>query len=112
MTSRRQRVAVAAAVLVALACAIVSTELGTGLLFLAPGLVLLLPLLLSRYVGERSLARLRGIARRPRPRRPTDARVPRQARRASGPVVRGSALVGDRLARRPPPRIGLASAPR
>lgn len=112
MATRRQRVAVAAAVLVALACAIASTELGTGLLFLAPGLVLLVPLLLARYVGERSLARLRGIARRPRPRRPVNARLPHQARRASGPVVRGSALVGDRLARRPPPRAGLVSAHR
>ncbi|MEA2267460.1 MAG: hypothetical protein QOD55_1027 [Solirubrobacteraceae bacterium] len=72
--------------------------LETGLLFLAPAFVLLLPLLAGRYPGERALAPLLGRARRcvanalrlPRPR-------PRIA-------PRGGLLVGCSLAGRAPPR--------
>jgi hypothetical protein len=71
--------------------------LDTGLLFLAPAFVLLLPLLAGRYVGEGVLAPLQRPARRavalalhlPRPR----------ARRAP----RGGLLVGCCLAGRAPP---------
>jgi hypothetical protein len=71
--------------------------LDTGLLFLAPAFVLLLPLLAGRYVGERALAPLRRRVRRavaaalelPRPR----ARL----------VPRGGLLVGCSLAGRAPP---------
>jgi hypothetical protein len=73
--------------------------LETGLLFLAPAFVLLLPLLAGRYVGERALAPLRRPVRRavtaalhlPRPR----ARL----------VPRGGLLVGCSLAGRAPPAL-------
>src|SRR3954462_7760703 len=73
--------------------------LDTGLLFLAPAFVLLLPLLAGRYVGERALAPLlrpvrRAVAaavHRPRPR----ARL----------VPRGGLLVGCSLAGRAPPVV-------
>lgn len=47
-----------------------SADLCSGVLHLVPALMLLAPLLLGRYLGERTLARLRG-SRRPtlRPRR-------------------------------------------
>jgi hypothetical protein len=71
--------------------------LDTGLLFLAPAFVLLLPLLAGRYPGERALAPRLAPARRavafalslPRPR----ARL----------VPRGGLLVGCSLAGRAPP---------
>jgi hypothetical protein len=73
--------------------------LDTGLLFLAPAFVLLLPLLAGRYVGERVLTPLaervrRAVAaalHRPRPR----ARL----------VPRGGLLVGCSLAGRAPPAV-------
>jgi hypothetical protein len=71
--------------------------LDTGLLFLAPAFVLVLPLLAGRYPGERALAPRLAPARRavafalslPRPR----ARL----------VPRGGLLVGCSLAGRAPP---------
>ena len=70
--------------------------LDTGLLFLAPAFVLLLPLLAGRYVGEGALAPLEPVRRAvaaalhlPRPR----------VRR----VPRGGLLVGCSLAGRAPP---------
>jgi hypothetical protein len=73
--------------------------LDTGLLFLAPAFVLLLPLLAGRYVGEGALAPFVEPVRRaaaaalhrPRPR----------ARR----VPRGGLLVGCSLAGRAPPVV-------
>jgi hypothetical protein len=73
--------------------------LDTGLLFLAPAFVLLLPLLAGRYVGERRLTPLHTRVRRavaaalhlPRPR----ARL----------VPRGGLLVGCSLAGRAPPAM-------
>ena len=71
--------------------------LDTGLLFLAPAFVLLLPLLAGRYVGERALAPLRRPARRAVLRA---LRLPRPATRL---VPRGGLLVGCSLAGRAPP---------
>jgi hypothetical protein len=73
--------------------------LDTGLLFLAPAFVLLLPLLAGRYVGERRLTPLHARVRRavaaaihlPRPR----VRL----------VPRGGLLVGCSLAGRAPPAL-------
>src|SRR6185295_7600191 len=62
--------------------------LDTGLLFLAPAFVLLLPLLAGRYVGERVLAPLRAAVRR------ATARALRLPRRAARLVPRGGLLVG------------------
>ena len=71
--------------------------LDTGLLFLAPAFVLLLPLLAGRYPGERALTSWRAPARRPvairfAPPRPRTRLVPR-----------GGLLVGCSLAGRAPP---------
>lgn len=75
----------------------------TPLLFLAPWLLVLAPLLAGRYLGERSLLRLARGARS-RPRRP---RVTRPARRRPAICVlpRGGCLIGSSLAVRPPPAL-------
>jgi hypothetical protein len=71
--------------------------LDTGLLFLTPAFVLLLPLLAGRYVGEGALAPLHRPARR----------VVAAALRLPRPRVllapRGGLLVGCSLAGRAPP---------
>ena len=74
----------------------------TVVALLAPAVLLALPLLAGRYVGEDVIERLR--TRRPAParRRATQAAPPLRplARR----MPRGGGLVGSHLARRPPPR--------
>ena len=78
------RVAVAVAVMAGLWLAGLHVGgLDTGLLFLAPAFLLLLPLLAGRYVGERALAPLRAPVRRPG----------------------GGLLVGCSLAGRAPPAV-------
>ncbi|MEA2284049.1 MAG: hypothetical protein QOJ21_92 [Solirubrobacteraceae bacterium] len=72
--------------------------LDTGLLFLAPAFVLLLPLLAGRYPGERVLAPLLARVRR------AIAPVLRLPRRRPRLVPRGGLLVGCSLAGRAPPR--------
>lgn len=72
--------------------------LGTGMLFLAPAFVLLLPLLAGRYPGERALV--------PSHRRPLRRGVVEVLERARPPlrqVPRGGLLVGCSLAGRAPP---------
>ncbi len=72
--------------------------LGTGLLFLAPAFVLLVPLLAGRYPGERRL-----LPVRPRVRRAALALLaPARPRAVLAP--RGGLLVGCSLAGRAPPR--------
>jgi hypothetical protein len=71
--------------------------LDTGLLFLAPAFVLLLPLLAGRYPGERALAPLRPPVRRAFP---AAIRLPRPRLAL---VPRGGLLVGCSLAGRAPP---------
>jgi hypothetical protein len=73
--------------------------LDTGLLFLVPAFVLLLPLLAGRYVGEGALA-----APLERARRAVAAavRLPRPRARL---VPRGGRLVGCSLAGRAPPVV-------
>jgi hypothetical protein len=74
----------------------------TGLLFVAPALVLALPLILGRYVGEDQIAEL---ARRPATawcRAPIAEPVPRSFVRV---MQRGGRLVGSALAKRPPPAV-------
>ena len=67
--------------------------LESGLLYLVPFLVLLVPLLAQRYLGERQLFALAGKLRRPRSRRP-----PRKQRVGRRPVVLARAGAGDVLA--------------
>jgi hypothetical protein len=71
--------------------------LDTGLLFLAPAFVLLLPLLAGRYPGEAALAAALPAVRRP----PAFAIVLPRPRVRLAP--RGGLLVGCSLAGRAPP---------
>jgi hypothetical protein len=77
--------------------------LSEGFALLAPALLLALPLLAGRYVGEDVLERVRA-ARTPRvaPRRERRPRVPR-LRRGARPAPRGGLLLAAHLAHRPPP---------
>ena len=94
------RVAIGVAVLVALWLAGLHVGgLDTGLLFLAPAFVLMLPLLAGRYLGEGALAPRRPLLRRPAPVR---AGLPRPRARL---VPRGGLLVGCSLAGRAPPAV-------
>jgi hypothetical protein len=78
----------------------------SGLLYLAPALVLALPLLLGRYVGEGRLADLVGRApARKRRRRALLVVGPRRCARA---MQRGGRLVASGMAKRPPPALALA----
>ena len=109
--SLRLRVArpvAALALLVTLALAVVAlAELDPGALCLLPALALLAPLLLRRYPGERTLARLSAQTargwQRPRSNAPSRQRV-----RAATP--RGGLLLACSLAVRPPPRAALTAS--
>jgi len=93
------RVAIAAAVMAGLWLAGLHVGgLDTGLLFLAPAFLLLLPLLAGRYVGERVLA----VAP---PARRTVVRAVHRPRPATRLVPRGGLLVGCSLAGRAPPAV-------
>jgi hypothetical protein len=80
------------------------TGLHTGLLLLSPALVLLLPLLAGRYLGEETLERLAARVAVPRRRR---ARVVALAprRRPHARVLRGGRLIAAALAERGPPMV-------
>lgn len=81
----------------------------TEALVLAPLVVLVLPLLGGRYVGEDVLARL-AAARAPRRRRRASAKAPVGLRASRVLVVRGGRLIAAALAVRPPPVRGVAAA--
>jgi hypothetical protein len=91
---------------VAIAATLASTVAGmdTGVLHLAPALVLLLPLLAGRYVGEERLAALVETvdARAPRAAARLAPRLPR-APRVVAP--RGGRLLAAALAGRAPPAL-------
>ena len=73
----------------------------TGLLYLAPALLLCAPLILGRYVGEAQLA---DLARRSPGRRAARAsRLPVPCSHVRL-MERGGRLVASSLAKRPPPR--------
>ena len=76
--------------------------LGADWLLAAPAILLLLPLLHGRYLGEQRLARLRARLERPAPRRAAaSVELPRRA--PSGLVPRGGSLIAFSLSVRPPP---------
>jgi hypothetical protein len=77
-----------------------------ALAYLAPALLILLPLVGGRYPGERALARAAARRARPAARRPPSATRPR--RRRSALLPRGGLLVGSALAGRAPPRAAPA----
>ncbi len=72
----------------------------TGLLYLAPALVLCVPLILGRYVGEEQLAELANRSPRCTVRRASRLVIPRSHVRL---MQRGGRLVASSLAKRPPP---------
>lgn len=102
MSPRHDRLVMAAIglLVVAVACAQSVTGLDTGLLYLAPALILALPLLAGRYVGEEPLAALAGRAA-PRVDRVDVIDAPRRAPRVL--IARGGGLLAVSLAQRGPP---------
>jgi hypothetical protein len=100
---RRRLVLLSFTLLVAaLSVLAVLTGAETGLLYLAPALVLCVPLVLGRYVGEEQLAGLAGRSAPRTSRRPSRLRVPRSHVRV---MQRGGRLVASSLAKRPPPMV-------
>jgi len=75
----------------------------TGLLYLAPALLLCAPLAVGRYVGEEQLAELAKRSPRDPARRASRLPVPRSHVRL---MQRGGRLVASSLAKRPPPVAG------
>jgi len=75
---------------------------GTELLVFAPALLLVTPLLMGRYVGERSLRRLAVRFARPH-RRVASVLPPAMPGRTRRAVVCGGLLLAERLAGRAPP---------
>lgn len=104
MSVRRHPIALLALAAVAVAWTVLATDGSpTGLISVAPVLLLLGPLLLQRYPGERGIARLRAArSRAVRRARPADAAVPATPGVAR---VRGGMLLARRLAVRPPPAL-------
>ena len=72
--------------------------------YLAPALLILLPLLGGRYPGDDALVRV-AVRRSRSARRPSPAAVPLRRRRAGALLPRGGRLVAASLAGRGPPRL-------
>jgi hypothetical protein len=106
MPRRDQRLLLGLAALT-LAFAVVQSATGISgdVLLAAPMLILLLPLLGGRYLGEDRIARL-CAAVTPLRRRPPLARA--HPERAPRVLARGGRLIAVALARRGPPALGLA----
>lgn len=102
--ARRDTLALLGLAGVAVALALVQSATGAGadVLIAAPGLLLLLPLVAGRYVGEGGLVRLA----RARPyRERTAAPAPAIRRGRPHAVPRGGLLIAVALARRGPPGL-------
>jgi hypothetical protein len=80
-----------------------ATGLSEEVLLAAPGLLLLLPLLAGRYVGEDGIARLSACLAAPG-RRPLALRAA-APRRAPRVLARGGRLIAVALAQRGPPAL-------
>lgn len=106
-SSRSTRMLVASALLIALACLTPAVPgLDVTLLHLVPALVLLVPLLGGRYLGEDAIAAAAAawVARAPR----AASSLPVRGPRAPRSVVRGGALLARGLAERGPPALAAA----
>src|SRR5262249_52465740 len=99
---RRERMLLGAFTVIVLAWMLVQALTGaeTGLLYLAPALVLALPLIGGRYVGEQQLAAAAERRIAPVVRAAKSAAATRSFVRV---MQRGSRLVASSLAKRPPP---------
>jgi len=108
MPRRGQRLLLGLAALT-LAFALVqsATGINADVLLAAPVLVLLLPLLAGRYVGEDGIARLHAALAPLRRHRPVTAGLA-PARRAPRALARGGRLIAAALADRGPPAAQLA----
>jgi hypothetical protein len=104
MPRRDQRILLGLAALTALFAIVQSaTGISADVLLAAPGLLLLLPLLAGRYVGEDRIARL--SARFAAPRRRPAAVEAMPCRRAPRVLARGGRLIAVALAQRGPPAL-------
>lgn len=104
MTRRDRTLLLGLAALTLALLALTRAGVSQDVLLVAPALVLALPLLAGRYVGEERLARLaagHGTDRRRR-RRPVTSLAPR-AQHAPRVLPRGGLLIAAALAVRPPP---------
>ena len=107
MPRRDQRILLGLAALTVLLAVLQSaTGIGGDVLLAAPALVLLLPLLAGRYVGEDGISRL-AARLAPARRRPLVARTT-PPRRAPRVLARGGRLIAVALAQRGPPAFALA----
>ena len=104
MQGHRSLVVPCLAAAVVAACVLATSGSITGLVSIVPVLLLLTPLLLRSYPGERQLGRLRAArSRAVRRGRPADDAVPAATDRA--PRLTGRTVLGRRLAVRPPPAL-------
>jgi hypothetical protein len=104
MPRRDQRILLGLAGLTLVFAAVQSlTGMSADVLLAAPALILLLPLLAGRYVGEEGLARLCALLAplRRRPRRGALSPI----RRAPRVLPRGGRLIATALAERGPPAL-------
>ena len=107
MPRRDQRILLGLAALTLVFAVVQSvTGISGDVLLAAPALILLLPLLAGRYLGEDGIARL-GAVMAPLRRRPASARAV-QPRRAPRVLARGGRLIAVALAQRGPPSYQLA----
>ena len=107
MPRRDQRILLGLAALTLLFAVVQSaTGISSDVLLAAPAVLLLLPLLAGRYVGEDGIARLSALVATPR-RRPVAQRATPPLR-APLVLARGGRLIGEALARRGPPSLSLA----
>ena len=105
MPARDQRLLVlSAAVAAALACLLALAGHPELLAYAAPLLVVGLPLVLGRYLGEETLERLRSRPD-PRMRHPHPVAARRAGRRVVALVPRGARLIAHALAERGPPAV-------
>jgi hypothetical protein len=102
MTRRDRQLLFALAGLTLVLAALTLLGVHSDILLAAPALVLALPLLAGRYVGEEQLARL-AAAFDGAPRRAAAVLAPTAAARAPRRLPRGGRLIACSLAVRPPP---------
>jgi hypothetical protein len=109
MVPRRDRIVLWAFTLVVAAWMVAQALIGaeTGLAYLAPALLVALPLILGRYLGEEQLAVLAGTSRSPGARVRSRISSPRGYVRV---MYRGGRLVASAMAKRPPPAWALPTS--
>jgi hypothetical protein len=108
--SRRDRRVLVALTLLSSLCLLTEAAgvLAPALLYAAPLLIVALPLIAGRYVGEERIVRLARASGRRRRRSEPRVSAPAGTRRALRAVPRGGRLIAHSLAVRPPPAVSLA----